>query len=131
MPIVSLLTNLTVSFTAEFRKSFMEVMAKALKMDPELIAFHLVTDKNCTLGVTDEPTVILNVKAVGFLSAEENIEHAKVISDFVESSLGVPSRRTLIHFENLQPHEVGIAGTTVAVLRGQGQAQAQAALLGK
>ncbi|KAI1732954.1 macrophage migration inhibitory factor (MIF) domain-containing protein [Ditylenchus destructor] len=119
MPIVSLLTNLPQQFTAEFRKSFLEVLAKSLKKGPELIALHLVSDKNCTLGVTDEPAVILNVKAVGFLSAEENIEHAKVISDFVESSLGVPSKRTLIHFENLQPQEVAIAGTTVAVIRGK------------
>lgn len=57
------------------------------------------------------------VKAIGHLSAEENISHAKILSEFLEQTIEVPANRVLIHFHNLEPHEVGLKGTTIQELR--------------
>uniref|UniRef100_A0A914HY24 Uncharacterized protein n=1 Tax=Globodera rostochiensis TaxID=31243 RepID=A0A914HY24_GLORO len=95
-------TNLPeIKLDAEFRRAFLEM-----------------TGPNCCQIGTDpdEPAMILHIKSIGRVNSVENVIHCKNISDFVESRLGIPPVRVMIHFQSLEKHEVGKGGTTVEML---------------
>jgi hypothetical protein len=63
----------------------------------------------------------IQVKAIGHLSAEENVVHAKRITDFLTGHFAeqkLEPGRVLIHFQNLERYEVAKNGTTVQILLG-------------
>jgi hypothetical protein len=58
------------------------------------------------------------LKSIGRLEPDQNVAHTKAICAFFNQELGLPPARVLIHFENLETHEVGYQGTTVKALMG-------------
>jgi hypothetical protein len=62
----------------------------------------------------------IKIKSIGNLNAEENVVHAKRVTDFITGCLPVEPSRVLIHFENLQRHEVAKNGISIqAMLEGK------------
>uniref|UniRef100_A0A915DCX2 Macrophage migration inhibitory factor n=1 Tax=Ditylenchus dipsaci TaxID=166011 RepID=A0A915DCX2_9BILA len=90
MPIISLLTNVPLTkFPSSFRKSFVDLLAGTLHKPVEGISLHIASDTNFSYGPTDAEAILLDVKAIGFIGAEENITHTKVITKFIEETIGI------------------------------------------
>ncbi|KAL3110154.1 hypothetical protein niasHT_015757 [Heterodera trifolii] len=116
MPFINLWTNLPeLKLDNEFRRTFLATVANSMQKPVESTALIVQSGPNCCQIGSDpaEPAMILQIKSIGRVSAEENVIHCKNISEFVQSRLGISPDRVMIHFQSLEKHEVGKGGTTV------------------
>lgn len=107
--------------TPNFRSQFIHLLADTLQKPVGGIALIVHSGNElCQLGVdATKSVIILNIKAIGHLNAQENVVHAKLITDFLTAQFPngvIEPSHVLIHFQNLEKHEVAKNGTTVEML---------------
>nr|ABX76741.2 MIF [Haliotis diversicolor supertexta]ACI25609.1 macrophage migration inhibitory factor [Haliotis diversicolor supertexta] len=117
MPCFILFTNVPASAIPKgFLSETTKVIAKAIRKPESYITVRIHPGQMMTHGGTTEPCANSELQAIGHISAEENVEMSKQISEFLKSKLGIDNTRNYIKFTNMAPHEVGYDGTTFGEL---------------
>ncbi|XP_046574130.1 macrophage migration inhibitory factor-like [Haliotis rubra] len=105
-------TDLPDGFLLETSK----VIAKAIRKPESYVTVRIHPGQMMTHGGTTEPCANSELQAIGHISAEENIQMSKEISEFLQQKLSIDPKRNYIKFTNMERFEVGYAGTTFAAL---------------
>lgn len=112
MPQLRILTNQTLSDT-----TFEKISVAATKLLSEHLAkpeskFMIVLQDGLRMKFagTQEPIAYLHLESIGFQEAPSDL--APVLCAFVEEHLGIPSDRTYVHFEDLDPTMYAWNGST-------------------
>ncbi|KAH7720402.1 CBN-MIF-2 protein [Aphelenchoides avenae] len=115
MPMIQLTTNIPpTELPSDFAASFTTLLANAMKRELDHFTLHVDAGRDLTVGAdASRKNVLLWIRSIGYLGPQENAEYARIISEYLEQTLGVTSDRLFIHFHDLQPHEVGRWGVTV------------------
>ncbi|RUP43701.1 Tautomerase/MIF superfamily [Jimgerdemannia flammicorona] len=59
-----------------------------------------------------DPAAIVKIISIGNITPTRNQETSKVLSEYLESELGIPSRRFYIFFTDIAGSNVGFGGST-------------------
>ncbi|XP_046572758.1 macrophage migration inhibitory factor-like [Haliotis rubra] len=119
MPCFILFTNVA---TSDLPKRFLfetsKIIAKAIRKPESLnvVEVRIHPGQMMTHGGTTEPCANSELQAIGHISAEENIQMSKEISEFLQQKLGIDPSRNYIKFTDMKPYELGCEGTTIEVL---------------
>ncbi|XP_046561494.1 macrophage migration inhibitory factor-like isoform X2 [Haliotis rubra] len=117
MPCFILFTNVPASAIPKgFLSETTKVIAKAIRKPEAFITVRIHPGQMMTHGGTTDPCASSEMQAIGHISAAENAEMSRQISEFLKSKLQIDNRRNYIKFTDLPPHEVGYQGTTFGEL---------------
>ncbi|PAV59254.1 hypothetical protein WR25_09897 [Diploscapter pachys] len=131
MPICEVETNIpSDKVPKEFEFQLTDLLADSMGKPKWSIGVIINAGKRLIHGGTADPVAITTIRSIGKVSAEENIKHMKRITEFYSQQLGLPAEKLIltsisfafiyyknqvfVNFVDLQPHCVGINGTTVA-----------------
>jgi len=113
MPLLEFFTNVAVAD----KKGFLEAATKACAETlgkPEKFMMVLVQDNQALsfAGDTSAPAYLCTISSIGRLGIEENQKHSKVIQEFVEAKLNIPTSQGYVIFRDVVPSEWALGGQT-------------------
>nr|ABM30179.1 macrophage migration inhibitory factor [Anisakis simplex] len=117
MPLVTLASNVPdQKFPSDFNQQLTEVLAKVTGKPAARISLHVMPGARLTHGGSDEPTCLINMRAIGAFSDELNVKYASAIAEFMQKTVGIKPEKCLIEFADLESQNVSCSGTTMKVL---------------
>lgn len=120
MPILEIATNVSKEkVTPEVLTTLSKILSETLGKSENFCTVRVVPDQLMTFGGTTEPCGVALLASIGALGVEKNKAHAAKIYAYLEKSLGIPSDRMYIKFDNLATSDVGYKGTTFHTILGR------------
>ncbi|XP_060533679.1 macrophage migration inhibitory factor homolog [Cylas formicarius] len=105
---------------ADLPAKIAQTLSKVLAGKPlNYCAVTVVGDVNTSFGGdATKPAAQATLMSIGALGPKENVKISKALAEVVEQSIGVPSDRMYIHFQNAAASDVGYNGTTFGEIFG-------------
>lgn len=69
-------------------------------------------DQTMTFGGTHEPTGLIILHSIGYISREENKKWSKILFPHIEATLGIPGDRLFIIYVDLNRNNLAWKGVT-------------------
>jgi hypothetical protein len=108
MPLFVIETNLP-SVPSDLAVRFAKVAAEALNKPPERLSVTVRINQQMCRGGSTDPTVTVQIYAVGVLGKEQNPTYANKFYDFFKQYLpSVCEERIVMMFVPLEPHDVAV-----------------------
>jgi len=115
MPFVYITTNLPrEKLPKDFNKTAAEKFSQIIGQPVEYLAVIVNAGADLSMCGSDEPAVVLVIKARDTFSAEKNDEFFKQAADFFRESLNIKQCRTYSEFEEYNPSFIGVCGMTLS-----------------
>ncbi|XP_056387192.1 macrophage migration inhibitory factor-like [Hyla sarda] len=115
MPIFTLHTNLCQSAIPQtFMSDLSQLLEQAMDVPAKFFAVIVHTNQQMTFAGTKDRCGLCSLQSIGKTGGPRNENYSKILGEFLNKQLGIPSDRVYITFIDVNGANVGWNGSTFA-----------------